>query len=910
MAIQRSALVTKAQELMKTEWLDYSQAARKVRDSMATTTPASPIANVPVAWQAPSPTVVPTPVATPTTVAPVALENPIEKSPVAPVVTNPANNILPEVKPTTAPVATPKTETPIDFNASAWRETQIQDNVTKITQTNTALLKDRNAYNQAFGYETADQGKKAILDSQFTSSQPVQPTASSMYNAIANKMEIPLDQQSSGAYRVANNRFQRANTYASMTPSQVSQAMNDTKLIEWSQTWEDLKTMNPKLAQDVKALRIVNNNKPNIFTYVNNPDWTPVKVNNLEKQFTEQYNEDHPDIVEQLKKIYATPSYDEMISKINTPEVMAIQDKASSIEWELNTLKTAMESVSKDVETELAWTGATGSRIALEKASRWEALQKQYDAKLRDYTTQYNKANDLINRNTEIYKYSQEQSKAMQSALAWVATEQYKNKLALENSQAEFEQKIAQQAQAMNDPVMAISSMIDEYKKLWVPFTRSTQQVIADFQSSGQDLPTYLSNLQKTIQSKPEYQKIQALQQGQMSDAEKFRMQNEVQDTRDVRNFEQQKELARLNKDLTREQFLFEIENDPTKRAATYELETKLNANKSLYDVLGKNVWTYEGNRGYDLAWKLWDPIPAWGNWKVESVIDASLMSSPYGNSVVMVDENGNKVRYSHLQEIWVKPWDQLWFGDIVWTRGNTWNVKWANGETLTPEQLKAGRWAHVDIEIKDANWRLLSQSEQVDWLKSKKAWTTAPSLTDKQFTQYNQTKTGFKSEPIVKSFEEALIAGGDIIQSLWSENWPWDIGAVFNFMKSLDPTSTVRTEEFQNAAKSAWVWESFKNIPANKLEGTILTDKQRKDFGKLAMKYVESKWKLYDTKYDDMVKVLKNQLIPDTYYPTRMTDYIKQYKWSTDTNVVNSSNQTNIPTAIYSGFENDFSNL
>ena len=318
-------------------------------------------------------------------------------------------------------------EAPIDYTQAKGREQDIINNLNTFKAQNMTpeqIIK-------ASDYQNATPEKKALIEPYLK--QQV-PTASAMYNAIANKMEIPLEQQRSGAYRVANNRFQRANTYASMTPSQVSQAMNDTKLIEWSQTWEDMKTMNPKLAQDVKALRIVNNNKPNIFTYVNNPDWTPVKVNNLEKQFVEQYSEDHPDIVEQLKKIYATPSYDEMISKINTPEVKSIQDKASSIEWELNTLKTAMESVSKDVETELAWSGATGSRIALEKASRWEDLQKQYDAKLRDYTTQYNKANDLINRNTEIYKYSQEQNKAMQSALAWVATEQYKNKLALENA--------------------------------------------------------------------------------------------------------------------------------------------------------------------------------------------------------------------------------------------------------------------------------------------------------------------------------------------------------------------------------------------------------------------------------------------------------------------------------------------
>lgn len=97
----------------------------------------------------------------------------------------------------------------------------------------------------------------------------------------------------------------------------------------------------------------------------------------------------------------------------------------------------------------------------------------------------------------------------MQSALAGVYTKQYENKLALQQNQAEYDQKIAQQAQAMNNPVTAISTMIEEYKKLGIPFNRSTQQVISDFQTSGQDLPTYLTELQKLIQSKPEYKAIQ-----------------------------------------------------------------------------------------------------------------------------------------------------------------------------------------------------------------------------------------------------------------------------------------------------------------------------------------------------------------------------------------------------------------
>lgn len=94
-----------------------------------------------------------------------------------------------------------------------------------------------------------------------------------------------------------------------------------------------------------------------------------------------------------------------------------------------------------------------------------------------------------------------------------IAKEQRTMKNSLALSQMQFDQKIAQQAQAMNDPVQAISTMVEEYKKLGIPFSRSTQQIIQDFEGSGQDLATYLSDLQGQIQSKPEYKRYQELQQ-------------------------------------------------------------------------------------------------------------------------------------------------------------------------------------------------------------------------------------------------------------------------------------------------------------------------------------------------------------------------------------------------------------
>lgn len=87
---------------------------------------------------------------------------------------------------------------------------------------------------------------------------------------------------------------------------------------------------------------------------MNNPDGTKRKVNNLENSFTDQYEEDHPDIIEQLKAVYNTPTYEQMQSQINTPEVKSVQDKATAIELEINALENAKSSVDKDIEKELA----------------------------------------------------------------------------------------------------------------------------------------------------------------------------------------------------------------------------------------------------------------------------------------------------------------------------------------------------------------------------------------------------------------------------------------------------------------------------------------------------------------------------------------------------------------------------
>jgi hypothetical protein len=82
---------------------------------------------------------------------------------------------------------------------------------------------------RASDYQNASPEKKALIEPYL---KQTVPTASEMYNAIVAKTPISDEQKLSAPYRIAQNRYNRANTYASMTPAQVSGAMTNGQLIE------------------------------------------------------------------------------------------------------------------------------------------------------------------------------------------------------------------------------------------------------------------------------------------------------------------------------------------------------------------------------------------------------------------------------------------------------------------------------------------------------------------------------------------------------------------------------------------------------------------------------------------------------------------------------------------------------
>ena len=168
----------------------------------------------------------------------------------------------------------------------------------------------------------------------------------------------------------------------------------------------------------------------------------------------------------------------------------------------------------------------------MEKASRRDVLNRDRDSLVREYTTYANRASNLITQNTTSFQTQQQQQQAQNNALLPFITDKYKTAQAKAQAEA-----------LLNDPATAIKGVMDEYKKLGIPFTSTVQSRLAEFQKSGLSLPDYLTKMGENIQQSPAYQNYARLQQGQLSDVQKMQMgqQFDLQKMAQQNNFDMNK---------------------------------------------------------------------------------------------------------------------------------------------------------------------------------------------------------------------------------------------------------------------------------------------------------------------------------------------------------------------------------
>ena len=102
----------------------------------------------------------------------------------------------------------------------------------------------------------------------------------------------------------------------------------------------------------------------------------------------------------------------------------------------------------------------------------------------------------------------------------------------------------------------------------------------------------------------------------------------------------------------------------------------------------------------------------------------------------------------------------------------------------------------------------------------SKEAWEKSKSV-----------RGEFVAIPAVKSFSEQAQAFGRIVASAEDPSPAGDLALIFNFMKVLDPGSTVREGEFANAQNAGGIDDKVRGLYNQIINGKRLSEVQRSDF-------------------------------------------------------------------------------
>lgn len=257
---------------------------------------------------------------------------------------------------------------------------------------------------------------------------------------------------------------------------------------------------------------------------------------------------------------------------------------------------------------------------------------------------------------------------------------------------------------------------------------------------------------------------------------------------------------------------------------------------------------------------------------------------------------DGNKpdlYAQSVASDLWVTAWTKVWDIDAKMLAEAI--SKHEDGNSYRMLQDLGIVWWWEPSAIKESYLELLrrgqmNKSDQIEVAKqAEKEWRSNEfdealnqwlkvTLTDTQLDQYNKERDVFRTDPVVKWFEESLSQFQWLSYSLSDRSWPWDMAWIFSFMKTLDPTSVVREAEFESAANSAGVASRWKNIYNKLSEGKLLTEQQAEDFKRIAQQFIETKAQSYDRKYDDMVRNLWNFWVDEKLLPTRATDQLRSF--------------------------------
>jgi hypothetical protein len=122
----------------------------------------------------------------------------------------------------------------------------------------------------------------------------------------------------------------------------------------------------------------------------------------------------------------------------------------------------------------------------------------------------------------------------------------------------------------------------------------------------------------------------------------------------------------------------------------------------------------------------------------------------------------------------------------------------------------------------------------------------------------FNQVLSQFRSDPAVREWRQARTATMQMRSLGQSGSAADDIALVFSFMRSVDPTSTVREGEFATAQNSTGVPDRVRNYYNQLMQGTRLNPHQRREMAATAGRMYTDRSRTYN----ELAQQYREQLV------------------------------------------------
>lgn len=696
---------------------------------------------------------------------------------------------------------------PIDQNA---RSQEILNNLNEWYKNAPNLFTDQATFKQAYWYDTADQNKKNILDAFFNSHQQ---NEASIYQQLRNWQEItqPWVKQTID-YKKALTRFSKFNEFKDYNANDFGTALVNWDLLPWTQVYNDL-TLDPNIKAKIE--------KANTLNTIN---WNKLDTNKVMTNIETEIATSSP-----IAKAYQDwfISAEEANALKNTPEITAKVAERNALQSQVDELQSAYDNIAIEAKNELKGTWATTGALQALIWQRQEAMLwplnlaiKKLNSSIWQLSEMNKESDELFKLNSDLYtadkKTAQDRAKLLEQRA-------YDEQVKKTDEQRAFDLKywdinstdpIAQRVAAER-----IAQQIqDQYE--WLPFRRwvweMAQDIVAEL-AQGKTIDQITTDIQNAVKSKEEYTNWLANNKALTTPTP---VKNETQ---------------MIWNDL------YENIDGTWKKVIAWEWKTSgTDMYESLWNWYMRDKVTWAIVTAEDL-YKWWD-TPASPTW--------SFQDFTYWNKAIKLDSAAAPSLQNTLPSLWnVILWETFRSKERQTQLYNAYK-NWSGILAAPPGYSKHETWMAIDIYSgKGKDWKLQAlTSDQVKkmndawWYQTAWEWDkwhfeylgtwkgTKP-VTKEATKEVTTLRKEFNMLPEVKNYKLAKENFNKMVVSAQKDSPAWDMSLIFAYMKTLDPTSTVREWEFSTAQNSWGIPDKIRNQYNQAMNWERLQPNQRADF-------------------------------------------------------------------------------